>query len=151
MIRTKQELIDRDRGGRRLPSGEGRIIELGAASSPESVCQFRVKSVHDDHLVCRRWNGTEEGATDVLVAKPWCLRKNGQRLPGCVYNFTGVQTRTVTLGSVVETQDIIPTYQTDDVIFCSRPVNGTGVTVDGEKVRWKDDNDDGRAYTERSA
>lgn len=36
--------------------------------------RYRIKSYAQDHYVCRTWDGTTEGSTDVLVAKPKALR-----------------------------------------------------------------------------
>jgi len=77
-----------------------------------------VKSVSDDHLVCRTWDGTNEGTVDVKIAKPWDLRKkpfHGKtRTIGSntfTYNYTSATERTVTKStSGSETQIIIPQY-----------------------------------------
>lgn len=79
--------------------------------------RYVVKSVSDDHLVCRTWDGVTEGAADVKVAKPFILRKtpfhgktltvNGNTL---TYSYTSGTQRTVTKGSNSETQVIIPGY-----------------------------------------
>lgn len=31
--------------------------------------EYHLKSVQDDYLTCRTWNGTNEGSTDILIAK----------------------------------------------------------------------------------
>lgn len=50
----------------------GKYREVG---NPVSV--LRLKRVEDDYLVCRSWDWTAEGDTDILVAKPYDLRVTG--------------------------------------------------------------------------
>lgn len=80
--------------------------------------RYVVKSVSDDHLVCRAWDGVTEGTVDIKVAKPWDLRKkpfHGKtRTIGSntfTYSYTSATERTVTKStSGSETQIIIPQY-----------------------------------------
>ena len=46
-------------------------IRIGGAES--GIARLRVKSVQDDHLVCRTWDGTTEGTSDIKVAKPYVI------------------------------------------------------------------------------
>lgn len=113
--------------------------------------RMRVKSVGDDHLVCRTWDGTTEGTTDINVAKPFYLQKtpyhgktitiNGAAL---TFSYTNGFTRTVTKAGVPETQIIIPAYTHTGVvsgyggeeIWVQAGVSGgTGVTVAGEVLK----------------
>lgn len=85
--------------------------------------RFVVKSVSDDHLVCRLWDGFTEGTVDIKVAKPWDLRKKPfhgktRTIDGSKYTYTYTSEieRSVNkkdssnndLGT--ETQTIIPRY-----------------------------------------
>lgn len=84
---------------------------------PSNWVRMVVKSVSDDHLICRLWDGFTEGTVDIKVAKPYILRKtpfhsktltvNGNTL---TYSYTSGTQRTVTKGSNSETQVIIPGY-----------------------------------------
>lgn len=105
-----------------------RLQDLSASSPVIQVPlkRFVVKSVSDDHLVCRTWDGTTEGTVDIKVAKPWDLRKkpfHGKtRTIGSntfTYNYTSATERTVTKStSGSETQIIIPQYvATGEVAF----------------------------------
>lgn len=149
MIRTTGDLL-----AQRKPATETeeRIVSTGRGGGVLPVRQFRVKSVQDDYLICHAWNGTDEAGANINVAKPWCLRKNGQRFSGFTYTFTGAQSRTVKRDSdgVTENQVIVPTYYPDDVIYAVIPLGGTGVEVAGQAVRWVDLNTDGRAYSQAS-
>lgn len=93
---------------------------------PNNWVRMVVKSVSDDHLVCRLWDGFTEGTVDIKVAKPWDLRKkpfHGKtRTIGSntfTYNYTSATERTVTKStSGSETQIIIPQYvATGEVAF----------------------------------
>jgi len=141
------------------------------ASSPGTpglLKQFRVKSVQNDHLVCREFDGTTEGASDVLVAKPFNLRRTGwhqasvvytlEPYPGSpgtltvVYQYLSPVYRTATFsaqggGTVVEHQTIRPIYVPNrSVIFAGQSENGTGVS--GVSMDWIDANFDARAWAE---
>lgn len=119
------------------------------------VSQFLLKSVSDDHLVCRTWDGATEGSANVNVAKPPALRRTGWHgvtVVGITYTYTGTQARTAVQGTTTENQVIIPAYQTasgqyiGNVIYAVQPQGGTGVVVNGEAVVWQDLNVDGRAW-----
>lgn len=84
------------------------------------VRMFRVQSHSDagDHLVCRTWDGETEGDEDILVLKPWDLRKtvwDGRfhTINGEIVNYafsSDPWRRTATIGSETETQVIVPWY-----------------------------------------
>ena len=88
--------------------------------------QFRFKSIADDHIVCRTWDGATEGGADVLVAKPPVLRGDGE-------------TRTVN----GEDQDVFPPYAVNDLIYAIKPRGGTGLS----SVLWQDINVDARRWS----
>lgn len=116
-----------------LPLPVGRVIRL------------RVKSVGDDYLVCRRWDGTEEDDTDLSVAKPWLLRRSTART-GYTYSYSSNTTRvsTKTADSTTENQTITPSWLVNDEIWAVSCQ--TGVTVSGEDLRYQDLNLDARAW-----
>lgn len=122
----------------------GTVLEIvpgnGKASSGPQA--YRFKSMQDDYLVCRTWDGTTEGATDVNVAKPTLLRFSlstrtvaGQVLTFSQYNLTN-QTRISMLNSSPELEVIIDRYEVDDVIYAQAAETFVefwdGSTVDDE-------------------
>jgi hypothetical protein len=139
-------------------------VRMGAGGAGESglVKQFRVKSVQNDHLVCREFDGTTEGLVDVLVTKPFDLRRTGWHgqavvyvlepfpaSPGTLtitYSFVSPVYRIATAtNGVVEHQIIIPRYLPNrSIVFACKSENGTGVSG----VEWIDLNDEGRAWSE---
>lgn len=129
---------------RRIPGVQGAI-----------VAQFVVASVGDDHLVCRTWDGSNQGDADVLVAKPWLLRKtpfHGLTLNGKTYIYDSGTARNVDDGNEDEDQVIIPSYTDPSgaVIYAVRGVvGGTGVVVESDPVVWLDLNVDGRAWAKK--
>ena len=120
--------------------------------SAMSIHRMRVKNTSDfpDHLVCRTWDGTTEGDTDVLVAKPYLLRRtpfDGHERGGATIVFTSMKTRTLTLDGDTEDQVVIPPYLLNDEINAALGiVDGTGVEHLGEPVRYLDLNVDGREW-----
>lgn len=131
------------------------------------VARFRVKSVQDDYITCRTWDGTTEGTTDVKVAKPYTLRKtplhgktltiNGNVL---AFNYTGVSTRIVTKGTATQTQIIVPGYIATGTGYGGHEIwavigigRGTGVVLNPganeERIVWQDLNLDGRYWAKQ--
>lgn len=111
-------------------------------SGGSSVKQFRVKSVQDDYITCRSWDGTNEGSEDVKIAKPFELRKTGWHgvtvsytlettgaTRPVTYSYLSSVYRTATSGSTVEWEAIRPPYVPNkSVIYAAKSTNGTGVT-----------------------
>lgn len=111
--------LTRDRVNRSLRTSERQVetyrIPKGSplSSKPRS---FIVISESYDYLTCHTWDGTTEGTDDVLVAKPWFLRRapfEGYERNGCTFAYTGVSSRTVTRTSDLSTEDqvILPSYE----------------------------------------
>lgn len=123
--------------------------------------RMRVKTVGDDWLICRTWDGSREGAADVKVAKPYKLRRgpfHGLTIAGLTYTYQDPQRRTVTNAAGSETQVIVPTYQApsgtypgDEIMALWRPRGGTGVAADETPVAWLDLNVDARAWAEATS
>ena len=118
--------------------------------------QYRVKSVQDDHLVCREWDGTVEGAGDVKVAKPFLLRKtpfDTLTRNGITFAYTSSTERTATEDSSgdIQNQIIVSSYQVDDLIYVIGNVAGGVDTQDENSVDLTrlDLNVDGRAWSRK--
>lgn len=124
------------------------------------LIRFVVKSVSDDHLVCRTWDGTNEGTVDIKVAKPYILRRtpfhgktltvNGNTL---TYSYASGTQRTVTKSGGSETQIIVPGYVATGSGYQGNQVWAArcdaGVTVSGETVFLVDVNIDGRMWAKQ--
>lgn len=128
----------------------GNSIETVVQQSAGVIKQFRVKSQSYDYNVCREFDGTTEGTTDVRVAKNPNLRRTGwdgttvayalEAYPGApstsmaiTYSYIAPTYRTasVVAGAAVsvEHEVIVPRYIDNvSVIFASQSENGTGVT-----------------------
>lgn len=125
---------------------------------------YRVKQVLDDYLRCREFDGTTEGSSDILIAKPFNLRKTGwdgvtvqyamEPFPGApltlsiLYSYVTATYRqaSITAGGLTGTEHevIIPRYVPDfSVIFGLQIENGTGVAAAADII---DENTDGRAW-----
>ena len=114
------------------------------------VRQFRVKSVGNDHITCRTWDGTTEGDTDVKVAKPYLLRRtpfDGETRDGITCTYSSACERQASDGVDTEDQVIVDSYIADDIIYAIRViVGGTDTTVSDEDIMWLDLNVDGRYW-----
>jgi hypothetical protein len=104
-----------------------------------------------DYIVCRSWDGTTEGSTDVKIAKPPKLRFSivTETIDGTQIDYSGydfdAQTRLASDGSTDETQVIVPRYLVDDLIFASR-ANSLAMDDDENPIGLMDENRDARAW-----
>ena len=127
-----------------------------------AATRYRVKGVYSTYLVCRTWDGTAEGGSDVYVAKPPHLRWYATAWPGMTIvgddvtfthalltsNMDGKRVAhdvTVT-DNADQTEIIVPVWQWGnndtgsgsgvlggyDEIFADTPEGGTGVTTIAE-------------------
>lgn len=94
---------------------------------------FRVKTISFSFLTCRTWEGTTDGDTDIMVAKPQELRGNA--------------TRTVTVGSASGIESIFPPYLVNSLIYGLKPEGKTDVSGGGVGfIEWIDANVDARRW-----
>ena len=143
---------------------------VGVASPPsqvgvkihQTVKRFIVKSVQDDYITCNEMFDDRIGEADVLIAKPYLLRKtpfdgtdDGRN--GYTYAYSTVsgyehteRTSTKTEDDSTEDQIVTPAYVVGDEIWAMcNPVGGTGVTdADGKQIVWLDQNYDGRQWAQ---
>lgn len=116
---------------------------------------YRFKSMQGEYIVCRSWDGTTEGGSDVNIAKPFKLRWSapsvtidGQSVTYSSYDLTG-QKRTATCAGASAYEAITPRYSVDDVIWADT-VDHTLVTVSGTALTLLDTNRDGRAWARKN-
>jgi hypothetical protein len=116
-----------------------------AAATP--IVRYRIKSIQNNYVTCRTWDGTTEGTTDVLIAKPRKLRHVYGNYPGLTSLTTvDAQTGTATNGTITETWIVTPAYVVDDDLWAVT-VAATGVTDgSGNAIVNLDVNDDARAW-----
>jgi hypothetical protein len=129
----------------------GTVLEIerggGGSSTGSAVSMFKIKSLEADYLVCRTWDGTDEGDEDVNVARPIKLRNPASEvIDGSTINYVYVSTvdrRAEIDGQTdnsFEAQKIIPRYEIDSVIFAITADTGD------EDVEYLDLNTDARAW-----
>ena len=160
---TQSALINSVVNGRysRGPGGTQLICSAQSTpgtSSTDSIAQhFHIKSIQDDYLTCRTWDGTSEGGSDVYVAKPYEFRrsKTNEVIDGTTFTYTYFSTgttenkqnnRTSSDGTNSQTECIYPRYSVYSApsagyiplgtIFAIKPTGGTDVTVSGSPVLW---------------
>jgi len=138
-----------------LPGRKG-----GSPASP--IEQFRYKSMKGDYLVCRTWDGTTEGSSDIYIAKPETLRKTGWHGADVTYtiestaqqitvhyNYVSNSYRVATSAGISEHQEIVPRYRADSSIIYAVEVEGLGIMTEGADpmpVGKLDLNADGRQF-----
>lgn len=111
-------------------------------SGSGSLACYKVKSDGGNYLVCRTWNGTAEGPTDVNVAKPHGARQPAsETLGGVTYNYTyssGPDSlndqRESDDGSTQEDQIVTPLWTVDGLIQVMQ-TNFSGVTVSSADLK----------------
>lgn len=127
-VPTAQRIIEGVKRVEAMPSSSGAGGPNQQGWNP--FCnRLRVKSVSDDYLICRTWDGTNEGTSDIYVAKPYTLRKTPYHGKTITFNGTALTfsysngvTRSVSKSGGSETQIIIPAY------------TGTGSGYGGEEI-----------------
>lgn len=124
--------------------------------------RFRLKEVRGDYLICRRWDGEEEGEDDVEVAKPWRLRRTPFDVGGDYHAWNGLTFTFVTDtelvatdGEIEETWVVRPAYVVDaalpsEIWATKAGTGGTGVENEDPEpkaVTYLEDNQFGRAWS----
>ncbi|MDL5055722.1 hypothetical protein QQ056_19520 [Oscillatoria laete-virens NRMC-F 0139] len=124
---------------------------LALVRLPMDSCltRMRVVSVHNNHLICTRWTGSEWSTILEKVAKPFLLRSSITTRNGISYSFSNPFTRIATQGSNTETQVIVPSYVANHDEIFAVPVTHTGVTESGRELTLMDINVDGRAWAKK--
>lgn len=127
------------------------------AAAQSAVTQYRYKSMAGDYIVCKTWDGVDEGTDSVTIAKPYLLRRtpfDGETRNDITYAYTSDFERTATnVDEDEEEQVIVPSYVVDDLIYATGGiVGGTDVfDANDEAVTILDDNRDARAWARKAA
>jgi len=103
------------------------ILRVGDA--PGGPLFAQIKSIGDDHLVCRTYDFAtqQQGPADILVAKAWHLRRTPFDGSGYTYSSPTQRTHDAT----GRTEQVTPDWTLDEeVILIQRAGAGTGVAVD---------------------
>lgn len=136
------------------------MARVGASAPAEAatsaVAQFKLKQNADtfpDHLICRAWDGETLGSEDVLVAKPWDIRRTSFDGRGDsvveLYTYTTPTHRIarIRLTDIVEEQIIIRRYEINDILYATENIKGgTEVIHEDTPIVWLDDNRAARAF-----
>lgn len=105
------------------------LITLSRASATESASgakMYRLKSVQDDYVTARSWDGSAEGDTDILIAKEYKIQCSleGETIFGTAHTYTyddgpdvNNVLRTNDDGTNDETEIVVPPWVVDEVIF----------------------------------
>lgn len=120
---------------KQITSG-GTILEI-ISEARGGVGLYRYKSMQGDYLICRSWDGTNEGTVDVNIAKPDKLRASvaTETLRGTVMTYSAYdnslngQTRHATDGTNPETQYVTPPYDSNCLIWAEPAVTLVNITA----------------------
>lgn len=124
-----------------LLSDENAILQLGMGGydggSGGGVAMWRLKSVQNDYVTCRSWDGSSDGPTDTYLAKEWKIRTSltGETIFGVSHTYTygtGPDSlnkyRNNSDGTNSEQEIIIPPWSVNEIVFS---VSGKTDVVDG--------------------
>lgn len=123
-----------------LASRGGKWNEAGSGSG---IRLLTYRSSSGDSMIC--WDANSQNIT---VAKPYLLRRtpfDGLTRSGISYAYSSDIARTATLDATTESQVIVPSFVTGDLLFVADEISG-GTGVDG--VSLIDLNVDGRAWAQ---
>lgn len=133
-----------------VPNDRWAIVSaIGASGAP---VQMKIVSVQDDWLTCSEWDGTTLGDAEILVAKPWELRKtdwHGETVNGVGYSEygTGSQLRKASYPDYIQYEVLNLQYFAGAIITATAPRNGTGVVDDDDApIALEDDNRGARRF-----
>lgn len=131
---------------------KGTFFEVVPSVGGIGIATYRFKSQQNDYIVCRAWQGSAEGTTDVKIAKPpelWFSVTSetlyGTAFTYSAYDLTG-QSRTATWSGGTENQRIVRPYVLNDLIWAIRA--NSFVTASGETIKLIDLNRAARAWTQ---
>lgn len=119
-------------------------------ASNVGVAMYKLKSIQGDYLTCRTWDGTNEGATDVYIAKPSKLRTSlaGEVIDGVnvtyAYDANFVIRAASAAGYFSEIHYVTPRYNINNLIYAITVT--TAVLRAGVEVGKLDLNVDARAW-----
>lgn len=143
--------VNRLAGGLRPPRQTTSSPKNGTPGIGLAAKQFRVVSAHGDYLICNPQDGQSFTSDQVIVAKPYLLRRtefeaNGRN--GITYEYTDDTQRTADDGDgTTETQHITPAYVEGDIIYAIRNFSGALMINDNsQEAAWVDINCDGRSW-----
>lgn len=150
-------------------STSGTILEIeparGGGGTTTSAQLYKITNVKREYLVCRTWDGTTDGTTDIYIAKPFKLRETltGETIDNIAvaysYSSSGFDTylirtaRATISGQVTsEKQIVVPRYLVGDKIYampCSAAVITASDGLSIGTITLIDINVDGRAWARR--
>jgi|ERR1051326_2514898 hypothetical protein len=141
-------------------SGTNRTTRGVVAIPPQprrgwSIGLYRFKSMASDWLICRTWDGTNDGTADIKIAKPPKLRFSiatltmidGTIITYDLYDLVNQTRRATDNSGNSENQVIGEPYLLNDLIYAA-PARTLVQDDDGNTVTLLDLNDDGRAWEE---
>jgi hypothetical protein len=142
---------------RRTPNGI--FLQASGGGGRVELALYRFKSMEDDWLVCRTWDGKNEGSKDVLIAKPTKLQFSieSETIDGVEVDYSAYDTEKqmrhassgVDPNKTEEDQVIVPRYLMDDLIYVM-PARTLVLDADEKDLGLLDMNVDGRAWAATS-
>ena len=136
---------------RNFPGGSLHIDAMpGRGEATVNIAIAKITILANDYLTVQKVDGAGAGGgSAIVVAKPSKLRHDAAEYPS-VTTLTTVAENTVgvTDGSTEETWVVTPTYTVGDYIVIGK-TSYTGVSHNGDDVKFLDLNVDGRAWAKQ--
>ncbi len=148
---TMRDLMQVDGLSRVREQETAKINHADAYPTPGRIEHLRLVTEANDHLVCKRFDGSANFGADVLVAKPYQLRHVLANYPQLT-DLTTIEVYEVEAedGDGEERWVVVPAYHAACDIYAAT-VTHTGVLVADVELRMIDINADGRAWAEEAS
>lgn len=133
---TNTQIIWGEKDEAKLTDGNFLLMLSRASASGQQLQMFKLKSVQDDYVTCRTWDGSNEGAVDTYLAKEYKIQCSleGETIFGTAHTYTyddgpdaNNVLRTNDDGSNNETEIVVPPWCVDEIVFglpCTSDVLG---------------------------
>jgi hypothetical protein len=105
----------------------------GNSAQARPAGMYKLKSVQDDYVTARSWDGTTEGTADVLIAKEYKLRCSiaSETILGVANTYTYAdggdalnKVRTHTRDAATQAEIVVPVWTPDEIIHAIKAKTG---------------------------
>lgn len=117
------------KGGRNLrviQNSDGFSLEQISGGSGFTISTYHYKSMESEFIICRTWDGSNEGSSDIYIGKPpelWFSVDSetirGDDITYDNYDFDNQTRRAQTTTGAPETQRVTRPYIEDDIIWAA--------------------------------
>lgn len=118
-------------------------VHGGGGAQPTPAKEYRIKSVSDDYITCRSWDGSTDGGMDVIIAKDHKLKCSlaTATIFGVIHTYTYApgpdsnnKLRTNTWPTGNEQELVTPPWNVNDIVYAI-PAETSLVGPDSKKIK----------------